>query len=118
MLQSTVSDIVRRNRSTEGNNDSEKRGRKKKFSPRSERSYLKHVRRNKFKSLRVITAEYNEFHQEKTSMCNVRRVLPNHGIQNYVAVAKPFLTTRYMKRRMEWARTHTSNGLKINETLI
>ena len=70
------------------------------------RNLLKYVRKNKFKSLRVITAEFNESREDKVSMRTVVRVLQDHGIQNFIAVTKTFLTTKRLKRWIEWPRIH------------
>lgn len=45
-------------------------------------------------------------------------MLQNHGIQNYVAVSKPFLTTKHFKRRIKWAHMHEQLNEYQYDTVI
>ena len=103
MKQSTVANIVRRERN---NNESLQRGRKLKLSERAQRALLKLVRENRFKPLHYITAEFNKFSPCTVSVKTVKRYLHRHGIRNYVAVSKPFLSKNNVCRRKQWDANH------------
>ena len=93
MPQSTVAHIMRKGRKTNKNERSEKRGRKSKLTARSSRSLLLHVRKNRFKPLRIIAAEFNIYRDNPGSISTIRRTLHKNGIRNYVVVTKPFFDT-------------------------
>ena len=118
MPQSTVSNILRKSRASDGNNGPKKRGRKQILSPRSIRNLLKYAKKNRFKSLHTITNEFNESRAETVSMSTVRRVLHKNGIQRYATVTKPFLSIRNVKARIQWARRHESYTEEQWDTLI
>ncbi len=90
MPQYTVANIIRRSKEKNGNNELEKRGREKILSPRSVRALLKCDRKNKFKSLCIITKAFNQERDKKISMSTTRRILHENRMLNYVAVTKLF----------------------------
>ena len=89
MPQPTAANIVRRSNQKTSNKEIKKR---KEVIFMKCKIFIEVCPKDKFKSLRIITAEFNESIEGKLSMRTVGRKLQNHGIQNYVAVTKPFLT--------------------------
>ncbi len=100
MLQSTLSNIIRR-RNDCNNENEEARGRKRRLTDRCIRALRKCIRENRFKPLRVITAKFNGFRPVSVSISTVWRVLTKKKIKDYVAVCKPYLTRNHRKRRMQ-----------------
>ncbi len=106
MPQSAVSNVIRRMRASNGNNEIETRGRKQKLSARRVRMLLKCSKKHRSKSISTITAEFNKGREEFISVSTVRRMQHENGIQNYVAATKPFSLSINMKKHMKWARKH------------
>ncbi len=108
MLHSTVANIIRRRNSNSNNESRERRLRKPKRTPRCICSLIKCTKENRFQSLRVITAEFNEFRFVPVSLYTVCKVVKRNGIENYIAVFKPSRTLDHETRRMKWAVHHQS----------
>ena len=107
MPQSTVCNIIRRKKDSNNENPPPKRGPPPILDARGLRSLTSCVRKNKFKSLQQITNEFNVNRVVKVSKTTVRRAIRKCELRNYVAVTKPFLSPKNIKKRMQWARKHS-----------
>ena len=76
------------------------------MSPRDTRKLMKVVDEQRFKPLHTITSTYNQFAPVKVSERTVRRTLKRNGINNYVAVSKPYLSSKNLRDRLIWANHH------------
>ena len=100
MPQSTVSNIICRGRIPKITKNIEL---KMKLTSRATRTLLKTVSENKFQSSSVIASIYNKYSYVAISARAVRRTLKRNGIRNYAAASKPFLSSKNMTARYEWA---------------
>ncbi len=92
--QSTVAKIIRKINAACGENEVETRGRKPKIIVRSIQILLSYVRKNRFQSIRFITAKFINYREESISVNATRKLLHSNGIQNKVTATKPYFSTR------------------------
>ncbi len=105
MPRSTVSNVIRhlRNASTMRK---KKMGRKSKLSERGMCLFNKYVLQNRFDALFVILARFKQATGVSLSEQTGRRYIRKLKMQSYVAIQKPYLSTKNISTRIVWARTH------------
>ena len=83
-----------------------KRVPKEKLWKRGVRALLKHVKVNRFKPTHITTSTYNMFASQTLCSETIRKYLRKHGVSNYVAASKPFLSSKNIRKRKQWGRKH------------
>ena len=68
------------------------------------------VDEERFNLIITITSVYNQFAPVKVSARTVCRTLKSNGINNYVAVSKPYLASKNLHERLIWTKYHDSSG--------
>ncbi len=113
MKQTTVSNIIRRNKKSKPNN---KMGRPSRLSPRGMPLLQRYLLDNCFDPLYTIVAKFNATTKLHLSESRVRRYVRNLNIHSRIAVQKPFLSKNNMCARDVWdTRTkigRSNNGLR------
>ena len=104
MSRNTVKYIVARNRTNSPAVG--KRGRKFALTERCIRKLIRCVRMHRFKPLFVISNEFRTVDGKKLSVRTIRRYLQKHGIKNYAAVSKPFLSRKHINARLHWTQVY------------
>ena len=117
MPRSTVTNIVRRNRIA-GLATIQKRGCKPKLSDRDIRMLRNYARNSRFKPLRTIVSEFKNNTGIEICVNTARKYLHQSGLQNYVAVSKPYLSTKNIEARKNWAHTHESYNTREWNSVI
>ena len=93
MPRSTVSNIIRR-KSKSSTKVIRKPGPKRNLSDRSMRLFQRYVIQNCFKSLHTILALFYESTGVNLGLCNGKRYIRSLKIYCFVAVQKPYLSTK------------------------
>lgn len=105
--KSTVSSVTSQYAKT-GKTSADRRscGRKPKLDSRDRRALRRIVARKHKTTAPQITAELNASMREPVSVKTVRRALHDEGIHGRAAIAKPLLTPRNVKQRVQWCKDH------------
>ena len=106
MKQPTVSNIFRRLRTINMKPVQKKMGRKPKLSERGMRLLRRYILDNKFEPLYTIAARFNDSIGLNLLARTVRRYMRKLKMNWYIAVQKPYLSTKNIAARILWARTH------------
>ena len=106
MKQSTVSNIIRRQRNDEQNSVRKNMGRPFELSPRGMRLLQKYVVGNCFDPLRTIVAKFNTATDLHLTESTAGRYKRKFIMKNFIAMQKPFLSKKNMCARVIWGRTH------------
>lgn len=104
MNVSTVHSIPSRYRQQGTEDLNENRGRNALLDNRSMRKLFRCVYDNRFEPLRTIVAEFNENNDVSISTRTARRYIHSHGINNFLAVSKPYLRPKMYEG--DWIGLH------------
>lgn len=105
---STVAYIIKKWKATGSVVNRSRRGPRRKTTRRVDRHILRRVLPNRGLSAPKITAEVEDLFGVSVSPQTIRNRLHEEGYNGRVARKKPFISKRNMKRRLDWARTHSS----------
>ena len=83
-----------------------KMGRPFKLSERSIRLFKKYAVNNSFKPLNLIFTRLNNTTELNISESPAKRYMKKLKMYSFIAVQKPFISTKNMSARIVWARTH------------
>ncbi len=106
MKQPTVSNIIRRLRTTNLKPLRKKTGRKRKLSKRGMRLLRRYILDNKFEPLYTIAARFNDSTGLSLPDPTVRRYIRKLKTYCYIAVQKPYLSTKNNAAQALWGRIH------------
>ena len=76
------------------------------LTPRSVRMLQQYIYKNRFLAAYKIDAEFNAYSCIKISKRSIRRYIKRLNIKSYVAVQKPYLSSKNILARKHWAGVH------------
>jgi transposase len=101
LSESTTTRIYKHYLTTNSLNSSPHPGRPSKLSPRNQRALKNSIKKNRQASLVQLTSEI----PIKCHLNTIRKTIHKLGYNSYIARKKPFLNSKHMKIRLEWAKT-------------
>lgn len=109
---SGVAKTIYRYRDTDSNYDRPRSGAPRKTSQREEKFLEVTSKRNRFKTVRELTAELNTFRETPVSESTVRRRLAAKNLKGYIAAKKPLLRAINKKKKGFNVLRDTKTGQK------
>lgn len=103
---SGVAKTIHRYRDTGSYDDRPRSGAPRKTSQREEKFLEVISKRNRFKTVRDLTAELNTSRETPVSESTVRRRLAAKNLKGYIAAKKPLLRAINKKKRLQWAKKY------------
>ena len=104
--QPTISNIIRRLRTSNIKPVKKNMGRKPKLSARGMRLLQQYVLNNKFDPLHTIAARFKDSTALNLCERTVRRYIRKLKMDCYIVVQRPFVSSKNTEARILWARTH------------
>lgn len=108
LTKNTVATIVKKYKKIGTVEHQKGQGRKKKTSHVVDRAIINKVRGNRKLSAPKIAAQIENEYGIKMKAQTVRNRLNDKGYKGHVAVKKPWLSSKNIKKRLSWANDHSS----------